>query len=100
MGTKNPTVKLYSVNLSGLTVGQPATKNEISAPDDVKGVENVITAVAWQNNETVISVWMNRVQNRAYLQSCINSNCNMVYDMCKLIIYTQRNTDINFSSSP
>ncbi|XP_037042142.1 venom dipeptidyl peptidase 4 isoform X1 [Bradysia coprophila] len=77
VGTRNPTVKLYSVNLSGLTVGQPVPKNEISAPEPVRDVENIVTSVAWQNNDTVISVWMNRVQNQAYLQSCVNSNCNL-----------------------
>lgn len=71
-------MKLYSVNLSGLTPGQPVTKNELIAPPEVRNEEHVLTAVAWQNNETVISVWMNRVQNRAYLQRCVNSVCNTV----------------------
>lgn len=71
-------MKLFSVNLSSLSAGQPVVRNEILAPSAVRDVENVITAVAWQNNDSVVSVWMNRVQNQAYLQSCVNSNCNLV----------------------
>lgn len=92
-------MKLYSVNLSGLTVGQPVPKNEIPAPDAVKDIENVITSVAWQNNDSLISVWMNRVQNQAYLQSCINSNCNMVRKKLTLSNAFPPNVNEIFSSN-
>lgn len=71
-------MKLFSVNLNGLVPGQNVPRIEILAPEAVRDVEHIITAVAWQSNTTVLSVWMNRVQNEAYLQSCVDSNCNTV----------------------
>lgn len=59
-------------------MGQAVVPNEILAPEAVRDIEHVITAVSWLNNETVVSVWMNRIQNQAYLQTCTGSNCNMV----------------------
>lgn len=31
--------------------------------------EQVLTTVEWANNDTVVAIWMNRVQNQAIIES-------------------------------
>lgn len=88
-------MKLFTVNLSSFTPGQPSIENV--APAAIRDVDHIITTVSWLNNDTVVSAWMNRVQNQAYLQSCVNAVCNMVQTINGLSI--QNKIYLNFSSN-
>lgn len=78
-GSPNPLVKLFTVDLKNL---QPSatvpSKIEIPVPPQLANDEHIINAVKWANNETLFTSWMNRVQNKAYLQTCVGSECKPV----------------------
>lgn len=67
-GSPNPNVQLFTVDLLR------AERNvefitEIPRPSQLNTeTDYVITVVEWLDNDNVLSAWMNRVQNLAYLQ--------------------------------
>lgn len=70
VGTVNPHVRLLWVRLpnASIGVGVPAV---LPVPQRLavhSAEEPVLTAVDWTDNETVLAVWMNRQQNRAYVE--------------------------------
>lgn len=78
VGTVNPTVNLYSVDLTSLAIGKPVVQHGQAVPQALQNAEHIIGSVVWQNNASVISLWTNRVQNEAYMQSCTDSVCKVV----------------------
>lgn len=71
-GSPNPTVKLFSVNLKTLE------KYENPAPIKLRNIEHIIAVVAWANDDTLLSTWMNRVQNETVVQICENAACKLL----------------------
>lgn len=79
VGSTNPTVSLFTVDLSTtLAPGQVPTSVALLAPETLRNEDHIISAVGWQNNQSVAASWMNRVQNRAVIQTCEGSNCRVV----------------------
>ncbi|KAL7019319.1 hypothetical protein ACKWTF_011082 [Chironomus riparius] len=72
-GAKNPLVKLFYVTLNGVN---PDSLPEIPKPVSLIADEYIITSVGWANENELISVWMDRVQNRGLILKCTsNNNC-------------------------
>ncbi|XP_076270794.1 venom dipeptidyl peptidase 4-like isoform X2 [Rhynchophorus ferrugineus] len=58
-GTPNPTVQLFYVDLDGYIT------SELEVPTELENLQPVITAVVWSSSDSVVAIWMNRVQNQA-----------------------------------
>uniref|UniRef100_A0A1B0CY21 Venom dipeptidyl peptidase 4 n=1 Tax=Lutzomyia longipalpis TaxID=7200 RepID=A0A1B0CY21_LUTLO len=71
-GTNNPTVTVHAVDLGRISEGRPELVN-LPVVQEVATEDHLITAVKWATSETVVTVWMNRVQNRCYIATC-NAN--------------------------
>ncbi|XP_055708807.1 venom dipeptidyl peptidase 4 isoform X3 [Phlebotomus papatasi] len=69
-GTPNPTVSVHAVDLTRLSESTPPTLVQLPPAQEVASEEHLITAIKWTTNNTVVAVWMNRVQNRCYLSKC------------------------------
>jgi dipeptidyl-peptidase-4 len=75
-GAPNPTVKFFYVDLEGITQENVDQKlQNVPAPSELAAEEHLITSVAWASDETLISVWMNRVQNKAIIFKCSSGSC-------------------------
>ncbi|XP_069968289.1 venom dipeptidyl peptidase 4 isoform X2 [Bactrocera oleae] len=67
-GSSNPRVSLYTVDLARAAKGLEFL-TQIPVPSSLNTeTDYIISAVEWLDNERVLSVWMNRIQNLAYLQ--------------------------------
>lgn len=77
-GSPNPLVQLFSVDLKTLAEENKIEKYEILAPFKLRNAEHIIAVVAWANNETLLSTWMNRVQNETYVQTCDDDKCTLL----------------------
>ncbi|XP_054086217.1 venom dipeptidyl peptidase 4 isoform X2 [Zeugodacus cucurbitae] len=67
-GSSNPRVSLYTADLASAAKGLDFL-TQIPVPSSLNTeTDYIITAVEWLDNERVLSVWMNRIQNLAYLQ--------------------------------
>lgn len=53
-------------------------KKEIKVPRLFAKEDHIISVVKWISNDTLLAVWMNRVQNRAHLQTCTDDDCKPV----------------------
>lgn len=84
-GSPNPTVRLFSVDLSRALEKEELVRYEINVPTPLEVFPHIISVVAWANNNTLLSTWMNRVQNQAYVQTCENEICKPVSNFCKFI---------------
>lgn len=77
-GSNNPTVKLYLVDLTSTSSSDEVKKVQIDAPEEFKKEQHIISVVAWANNDTLLSAWMNRVQNHMIVKTCGKENCDQV----------------------
>ncbi|XP_037957263.1 venom dipeptidyl peptidase 4-like [Teleopsis dalmanni] len=80
-GSSNPRVSLFTADLESAVKG-----SEFLDPVPVPSALNtetdyIITVVDWLDNNNVLSVWMNRIQNLAYLQVVAGRKRLEVYDM-------------------
>ncbi|XP_053954142.1 venom dipeptidyl peptidase 4 isoform X2 [Anastrepha ludens] len=67
-GSSNPRVSLYTVDLERAAQGLEFL-TQIPVPSSLNTeTDYIISAVEWLDSERVLSVWMNRIQNLAYLQ--------------------------------
>lgn len=67
-GSSNPRVSLYTADLGRAAKGLEFL-TQIPVPSSLNTeTDYIISAVEWLDNERVLSVWMNRIQNLAYLQ--------------------------------
>lgn len=73
-GSPNPVARLFSIDLKTLTPTN-IERYEISAPTDVDPESTIISTVQWADNRTLLSSWMNRVQNQAHIQVCTDDKC-------------------------
>ncbi|XP_059608400.1 venom dipeptidyl peptidase 4 isoform X2 [Phlebotomus argentipes] len=81
-GTPNPTVSLHTVNLASISEPTPAIVN-LPAAEQVLAEEHLITSIQWTTNDSLVAVWMNRVQNRCYMTRCNadSGSCQTILSM-------------------
>lgn len=91
-GSRNPFVKLFLVNLTQAEPEKPIEKIQISPPQEFKERQHIISVVAWANNDTMLSTWMNRIQNDSIVQVCKEQSCRNV--MSQQIDYRIRDSII------
>lgn len=77
-GTSNPLVKLFLVDLTGVSSNENVKKTQIQPPEELREKQHIIAVSAWANNNTLISAWMNRVQNHAIIEACEGETCRRV----------------------
>lgn len=80
-GTNNPLVKLFLVDLTNVSRNETVKKVQIPAPEKLRDQQHIVAVVSWANNETLLSTWMNRVQNHAIVESCKGQSCQQVLDL-------------------
>lgn len=64
VGAPNPNVSLVVVNLENVE-----DQMNINVPENVT-TDHILATVAWASNDTLVSIWMNRIQNLAILREC------------------------------
>lgn len=70
-GAPNPTVKFFYIDLEGITQENVVQKIlSVQVPSELAGEEHLITSISWASDNTLVSVWMNRVQNKAVIFKC------------------------------
>lgn len=75
-GAMNPSVKLFYVPLDSFN---PDSLPEIPKPVSLESDKYLITSIGWANENDLISVWMNRVQNRGLILKCTShSDCQNI----------------------
>lgn len=70
VGTENPKVRLFVVNLDLLEEARAVDIKEITVPTELAADDHIIATVAWANDVNLVAVWMNRIQNEAIIQKC------------------------------
>lgn len=72
VNAKNPVVRLFYVDLSVITSAASVVRHEISVPEKFKTplVDHLITSVSWATSNDLITVFMNRVQNKGEIHKC------------------------------
>ncbi|MED6288290.1 hypothetical protein CHARACLAT_025115 [Characodon lateralis] len=93
-GQRNPTVKLFVVNLFGITNTQ-----ELHPPDQLRLRDFYITMVKWINNTRLAVRWVNRPQNASILTVCEASTgiCHQRREEFSQTWLTRQNQDPLFS---
>lgn len=70
-GAENPKVKFFYADFDGINESNANSRLfNIAGPSELLTHDHLITSVAWANDNTLISVWMNRVQNKAIILKC------------------------------
>lgn len=68
-GSPNPRVRLITADLVHAVAGNTNFLTDAPIPGILNTLnDNIITVVDWVNETHVLSVWMNRIQNFAYIQ--------------------------------
>ncbi|KAH8404545.1 hypothetical protein KR222_011856 [Zaprionus bogoriensis] len=68
-GSSNPRVVLYIAELE-LAVAGKDFLTEMPTPSELNTVSDyIVTVVSWLDDSNVLSIWMNRIQNAAYVVS-------------------------------
>lgn len=84
-GSINPLVKLFQVFLSNGTLAG-YTKVQIQPPVEFSRRQHIINHVQWANENTLVSTWLNRVQNDSIVQVCKETRCrNVSYLMAQIM---------------
>lgn len=76
-GAPNPIITLQLIDLEVLEVGRKFDIVQVVPPTEVTD-EHIISTVAWANNENIVTVWMNRIQNKAVIQRCQIDKCENI----------------------
>uniref|UniRef100_A0A336K9H3 Venom dipeptidyl peptidase 4 n=1 Tax=Culicoides sonorensis TaxID=179676 RepID=A0A336K9H3_CULSO len=76
-GAPNPKVTLIVANLEDLSAGRAVDLTVINPPSEVTD-EHIIATVAWADNSNLITVWMNRIQNKAVIRKCQLDTCETI----------------------
>lgn len=58
-GTTNPTVSLFVYNIAEAEV------TELETTSSLRDVDHILSSVTWATNNSLVAVWMNRVQNHS-----------------------------------
>lgn len=84
-GSNNPQVKLFLVDLADASSNEAVKKDQILAPEELRDKQHIISVVEWANNKTLLSTWMNRVQNHAIVEACEGKSCRQVIFRFKML---------------
>lgn len=77
-GSNNPLVKLFLVDLTSASVNETVKRVQIPPPKEFNEKPHIVSVVSWANNDTLLSTWMNRVQNNAIIEACQGETCHRV----------------------
>lgn len=81
-GTGNPIASLHIIDLTKLNDQQNVPDVfTVPIPTELQNREYIISVVSWANSKTLLSTYMNRVQNEAYIQTCQDKSCKPLYSM-------------------
>ncbi|KAJ9586412.1 hypothetical protein L9F63_019941, partial [Diploptera punctata] len=73
-GTPNPTIALSLINLEQALTERNFNVFPLQFPDSLVTSgdlnEPIMSAVTWSTDESVVAIWMNRIQNEARIVSC------------------------------
>lgn len=89
VGTPNPTVQLFVINLDTVAAARAIDIEEVKVPSELAAEDHLIATVAWANDAKLIAVWMNRIQNKAFIQRCLAFD---TANPCKNIAQLSSNT--------
>lgn len=71
-GSSNPSVQLIMVDLEKAVAGGQregfVTKMPVPSALNTE-TDYIVTVVSWVDNDNVLSIWMNRIQNAAYVET-------------------------------
>lgn len=73
-GSPNPIAQLHLVDLTATTLA--TVQHPYVGP--AANAKPLLTAVTWVDNQNVVVVWMNRIQNEAYIHKCSLTECTQV----------------------
>ncbi|XP_030385628.1 venom dipeptidyl peptidase 4-like [Scaptodrosophila lebanonensis] len=80
-GSSNPRVQLFLANLERAVNGNEFL-TEIPVPSALNTeTDYIITVVSWMNDTHVLSTWMNRIQNAAYVDIANDLNRKVLYSI-------------------
>ncbi|KAH8369571.1 hypothetical protein KR093_000193 [Drosophila rubida] len=69
-GSSNPRVVLYLADLESAVAGNPTFLTPMPVPSTLNTESDyIVTVVSWLDDNNVLSIWMNRIQNAAYVVS-------------------------------
>ncbi|XP_030386247.1 venom dipeptidyl peptidase 4-like [Scaptodrosophila lebanonensis] len=81
VGTPNPRVQLFVANLENAMGGRKFL-SEVQVPTRLQsGTDHIISVVSWLNETHVLSTWMNRTQNAAYVMCFDGLSNKMLYNI-------------------
>ncbi|XP_063789705.1 dipeptidyl peptidase 4-like isoform X2 [Pseudophryne corroboree] len=80
-GTKNPTVKLFVINIESLTTISP---KEIMPPMDIRSGDYYLNDMTWAKDEKFAVQWLRRIQNVSVLTHCDYMDDTTTWD-CTLV---------------
>ncbi|XP_060656606.1 venom dipeptidyl peptidase 4 isoform X1 [Drosophila nasuta] len=67
-GSSNPRVVLYMADLESALAGSPDFLTPMPIPSALNTeTDYIVTVVSWLDDNNVLSIWMNRIQNAAYV---------------------------------
>lgn len=72
-GTSNPTVSLLYFTTFGIT--DDVHVHLVMPPEEFSNVDHILTGVSWATNYKLVSMWTNRLQNRAVIRTCDSGYC-------------------------
>ncbi|KAH8270566.1 hypothetical protein KR018_011616 [Drosophila ironensis] len=78
-GSSNPRVQLVMVHLERLVNGGDYLTTMPVPPALNTETDYIVTVVSWVDDEDVLSIWMNRIQNAAYVVTFNGLNRKVVY---------------------
>lgn len=73
VNTDNPRVHVAVMNLSGVRIGEPQSGAPLPQPQELRNVAGeqlVLASAGWSGTRRLVTVWLNRQQTRAVVQSC------------------------------
>ncbi|XP_066432034.1 dipeptidyl peptidase 4-like isoform X2 [Eleutherodactylus coqui] len=85
-GTKNPTVRLFSVNTELL---DNVTVVEILAPNEIISGDHYLSTVTWASDQRMAIQWLRRIQNVSILTLCSYSDSDW---QCSTPLYEESKT--------
>ncbi|KAM5152493.1 dipeptidyl peptidase 4 isoform 1-T2 [Mantella aurantiaca] len=85
-GTKNPTVRLFSINTES-----NMTRKEILAPQDILSGDHYLNGMNWVTDQRLAVQWLKRIQNVSVLVICDHSDNSAIWN-CEAPIREESHT--------
>lgn len=82
-GLPNPKVELYVARVADSYVSMSHKMPMPATLPNVEGNESILAAVHWTSDMRLVSVWLNRAQTKAFVQTCsVQMKCQLV-NLCR-----------------